>query len=420
MAENKTAAKENRKGKKIKNIIALIVCLIIAFGMWVYVMNVDSPDHENVFDGVTVGITGTDSLAEHNLAIFSGYGVKVDVTLAGRKSVVGDLTSDDIVVTADVKSVESSGRYNIKLNVDTPAGCKLVGISQDTISVYVDESGQITVDLSEQFENSALPEGCFTGDITLPVDKVTVSGPLSMLNKIDSAVVVLDMANVSKTTTLHERILLADAAGAEVESPYIDYFPRDIDVEIPVLRTVKVPIEVQFKNGFLNYDNTTVSVNPAVIEVTGDSALVSKDDIIAPIVIDEKTALETGRYDSVVTLEADEGFDLTFRKVKLSVSLKTGWSIKEFTVSEDAITADGAKSGVDFTWKIEPMTVSLMGPNNILSEISDEDLSVVFDMSPYSDTNTGTVRAKADVRIESEFAADVLPVGQYFVSVTFR
>ena len=418
MGEKKSS--EKNISSRAKSIIALAVCLVIAFGMWLYVMTVDSPEWENVFDGVTVELTGADGLAKHNLAIYSGYGIKVDVTLSGKKSTLSKFTSDDIIVTADVSAVEASGRYNIKLSVDTPAGCKLVGMSQDTMPLYVDEAAQAVVSLVEQRENTSLPEGCFADEITVPVDMVTVTGPLSLLNKIKSALVTIDMSGVTKTTVLTEQIILVDAGGAKIDNPYIDYYPREISVEVPILKTVKVPIEVQFKNGFLSYDNTVVSVVPAAVEVTGDAELIGKGELVAPIVIDEKTAFETGRFDSVVALEPYDGVELSINKAKVSVVLKSGYTTKEFTVAEDSIRAEGAADGVDFSWKASPMTVTLLGPEDILREISDEELSAVLDLSPYSDTNTGTVRVKAEIRVDSEYNSDVLPVGQYHVNVTFK
>ena len=85
MAENKT--KEN---KKIRNIIALVICLIIAFAMWGYVMSVDSPDHENVFDGVTVesGAEVVDSVLLSGACVKAG--AKVHKAILAENSVIGE------------------------------------------------------------------------------------------------------------------------------------------------------------------------------------------------------------------------------------------------------------------------------------------------------------------------------------------
>lgn len=419
MGQKSNAAGDTR-AKKIKGAVALCICIIVAFFMWVYVMMVDSPEYKDVFEGITVNLTGTDSLADNELAIFNGYGVKVDVTLAGKKSVLSRIRSEDLVVSADVSAVKTAGRYSIKLVLDTPVGCKLVSISQDTVSVYVDVASYKTVDLAEYRENTSLPESCFTGEIVYPFDKVTVSGPLDVLNGIEGAMVTLDMSGVTKTTTLKEKIVLVDGAGNAVTNPYVDYYPREVTVEVPVLMTVRVPIEVQYKNGFLSYDNTRVNIIPESIEVTGDSEIISKGNLIEPIVIDERTAFDTGWYDSIVTIEHIDGVELSAQKAKVSIELSGGYVRREYSIPEENIYPAGANDGVKYSWKTMPVTVALIGPADVLSDITSEDLSLVFDMSPYSDTNVGTIRVRADAVIHSDLASELFVVGQYYVNVTFE
>ena len=420
MADNIVAGKENenRRIKKVRTIVALCVCVIVAFGMWVYVMTVESPEHEHIFSDVTVELTGTDELSENDLAIFSGYGVKLDVTLSGKKSVVSSLEDGAVVVTADVGSLTASGRYNLKVTVDVPAGCKLVSISQDTVSVYVDKSAQTAVDLTEKRENTNLPDGCFTGPIDLSVDMVTVNGPLTILSRIDKALVTIDMSTVTKTTSVTERIILVDRNGEKIDSPYIDFYPREITVEIPILKTVRVPVEVEFKNGFLDSDSAWTETDPEFVEVTGDVDAVNRGDCVMPVIVDEKTSLEGGEFSGIVALEVADGLEISSQKVKLSVGLKGGYAVKEYTVAEDKIFGVGAKDGVNYTWRSTPVTVELLGPSDILEQITDDQLALVFDMSPYSSTNAGTIRIKADVDADSEYADDVMAVGAYYINVT--
>ncbi len=415
----KNNAAGSPRARKIKSIVVMCICIVVSFFMWVYVMMVDSSDYNEVFEGITVDLTGTDSLADNELAIFNGYGVKIDVTLAGKKSVLTRINAEELVVSADVSAVKAAGRYNIKLILDTPAGCKLVDMSQDTVSVYVDVAAQKNVDLAEYRENTSLPESCFMGEVVYPFDKVSVSGPRDVLNKIEGAVVTLDMANVTKTTTIKEKIVLVDGAGNTIESPYVEYFPQEVTVEVPILKTVKVPLEVRYKNGFLSYDNTTVDIIPETVEVTGDSEIISKGNLIEPIVIDEKTAFDTRWYESVVTLEHVEGVELSAQRAKVSIELAGNYVTKDYAVPEENITPVGAKDGVMYSWKTMPVTATILGPADVLAEIDSENLALMFDMSPYSDTNVGTIRVRADVVVRSDLESEVFVVGQYYVNVTF-
>lgn len=415
MAEKKTMSESTAK---IKNAAVLCACIVVAFFMWVYVMTVDSPDYKEVFDGVTVQLTGTDALSEHDLAVFSGYGIKIDVTLAGKKSILSRIKKEELVVSADVSAVETAGRYNIKLMLDIPAGCKLVSLSQDTLAVYADVSAQKTVELYEYRENMSLPESCFTGEIVYPVDLVTVSGPLDVLARVEGAAVTLDMSDVTKTTKLTEKIYLIDSAGTLIESPYVDYFPKEITVEVPVLRTVTVPIEVEYKYGFLSYGNTIVNVIPEAVEVTGDSELIAKGGLVMPITVDERT-FDGGRYETIVTLEGADGVELSTNKAKIAIELAAGYTTKEFTIDEERIAAIGESDDIIYTWRKTPVTVTLLGHYSDLVEINADDLSLVFDVSSYSSSNTGTMRVRAEVVNDSETADRVFVVGQYFINVNF-
>ena len=116
------------------DLAAKILCTLAAFFLWIYVMSVESPEYEQIFSHLTVELAGTDALADKNLAVYSGYGTMIDVTLSGKKSTLSKYTEKDIPVTADLSSlfsdsssVTAGGRYSVKVKVDVPSGCKLAG-----------------------------------------------------------------------------------------------------------------------------------------------------------------------------------------------------------------------------------------------------------------------------------------------------
>ena len=50
------------KKKKKYGIIPKLLCLLFAFGIWLYVMYVDSPEYEETFNLVPVQLTGVSEL----------------------------------------------------------------------------------------------------------------------------------------------------------------------------------------------------------------------------------------------------------------------------------------------------------------------------------------------------------------------
>ncbi len=413
---------EHTLHSKRSSLIAKILCVFAAFCLWVYVMMVESPEYEETFSHIVVDLVNADELlSEKELAIYNGYGTMIDVTLSGKKSVISKLTERDIVATADVSNITEGGnRYDCKITVDVPAGCSLVGMSQETISVYLDKAASITVDLTEMRDNTKLPEGCYTGLIEFPVDKITVTGPTKVLDTVDRAVVMIDLTGVTKTETMTNSVYLADKNGNRIESPYIDYYPREITFEVPVIKTVSVPVEVYFKYGFLNFNNTDVKISPAEIEVTGDPSLVNKGGLIDPIELDEKLDFENLRYEAKFRLDTPDGVTLSTNEVRVEAYVDPSIKLREISVPGENIVDTGAKEGVKYTWNRQSVTVTVMGEVDKISTLTPDDIVIQLDMSPYSSTNEGTIKVRAEVIIDSEYKDDMLAVGSYTVDVTFE
>ncbi|MBO7404595.1 MAG: hypothetical protein J6V24_06505 [Clostridia bacterium] len=401
------------------NLVAWILCLVAAFIMWIYVMAVESPEHEQIFSHIPVELTGTEVLAENGLAVYSGYGTMIDVTLSGKKSVVSRFTERDIVVTADLKGITEGGRQNCKVTVDVPAGCKLAGMSQNTISVYVDQAMTLTLDLTERRENTNLPEGCYTGTVDFPVDKVTVTGPRNVLLRVDRAEVTLDLADVTRTTTLSAPVTLVNSKGEELSSPYIEYSPTVVNVTVPVYKTVTVPVRVGFRYGFLGSENTEITVNPATVEATGDPDVIDRGSPVESVILDEKTEFENGKLSKTVSLNAVEGVTLSVTQAEITAVIDSSIKTREFLIPGSNIVDTGAKEGVDYTWDRTAVPVTLMGPVDVLAKIDVDDITLVFDMSPYNDTNTGTIRVRAEVSVDSLWRDEVFAIGSYEINVTF-
>lgn len=423
---NRNKAKNNNKNNhnehsKHVDLIAKILCVFAAFCLWVYVMSVESPEHEQTFSHIVVELVNTEELiSNQDMAIYNGYGTMIDVTLSGKKSVLSKLTEKDIVATADVSNIKEGGnRYNCKISVDVPAGCSLVGMSQDTISVYLDKASQISVDLTEIRDNTKLPEGCYTGLIDFPVDKITVVGPTMVLNRVSKAVVLIDLTGVTKSERMTREIYLADKNGVKIDSPYIDFYPKEITFDVPVIKTETVDIDVYFKHGFLNFENTEVNVSPAYVEITGDPEIINRGGLIDSIEIDEKTEFSGMRYEKVFKLRVPDGVSISADEVTVTARIDSSIRTRDITVPGNNIRDTGSKGGVKYTLDKSPVIVTIMGEVDILSKIDPNDITLELDMSPYSQSNTGTIKVRAKVVIDSEYKNEIIEVGSYNIDVTF-
>ena len=411
--------KAEKRDRLIRNLVK-VLCVIIAFGLWIYVMMVESPSYEETFYNVMVDLTNTDSLKQNNLAVYSGYGNLVDVTLSGKKSVLSQLTAANLVVTADISSVAGeSGRYNVKVNVDVPSGCKLVGTSSETVSVYLDQSSEKVMDITERRINTNLPEGSAVGTIELPVDKVTVTGPSILLARVTKAVLDIDMAGITKTTTYTAKITLYDESDTKVENPYLDYYPKEVSFTIPVSKTVSVDLGVYFKYGFLNEENTEVTIVPASVSVTGDADLINRGGLVDLIEIDEKTDFNGSKCNMMVALKSVDGVTLSTGFAEVTAVMGDSIRTRKVTISGDNISVKGLNEGVHYEFDKVSTEVTLIGTMEALSAVSADDVIIELDLSPYFGPTTGTYLVKGTVKVNTEYGDQLLDVGSYEIPVTF-
>ncbi len=420
--ERKNAVRQDDERKKKGWLLAAkIFCVFAAFCLWVYVMMVESPEHEQPFSHIPVDLVGADQLADKSLAVYNGYGTLIDVTLAGKKSVVSKLTEKDIVATADVSGLESSGRYSVQVSVDVPSGCQLAGKSQDTISVYVDRAASKSLHLTEYRENMSLPEGRYAEPVTFPVDNVMLTGPQTVVNTVERAVVRIDMTGVTKTATMTLPVELQDANGNPVESPYLSCSPNEVEVTVPVLKSVTVPVKVDYRYDFLDENSATVTLEPSEITVTGDAELVDRMSFEPVVPIDEKLDFAGGKTSvtKTVTIDIPQGLPASADTVEATVELVRGYRFRQITVPGENVIDTGAARDVSYTWDKSAVSVTVLGPIESVAKIEPGDITLVLDMSPYSKSNSGTVKVRAEVRIDSVYAESVIEVGTYEIGVTF-
>ncbi len=419
---------EARKNTSLhRNIAPKIFCIFAAFCFWVYVMLVESPEYEQTFSLVPVNLINTDVLTEKNgLMIYSGYGNMVGVTLAGKKSVLSKIDADDLVVTADVSTISGeSGRHPCEINVDVPSGCKLVNLSQETITVYVDVASYISVPIKVSYDNISLPSEYLMEAIELPFDSVTVEGPANMLNRVVGATHDADLSGIGASTTITREIYLIDEFGERIDSPYIKFSPQNITLDINIKKKVTVPIEIDFRMDFFDFTNTNTVVNPVTVTAKGDPSVIDGGNLIEKIVIDEKydyTDMGDGRLtlDATYTLKAADGVELDRSTVSVYSVTNESLRIRNITIPGKNVVDTGGQNGVEYTWdRDEPVTVKLIGSMEAITSIDAEDITLEFDMSGYSENNSGSKEISARVIIDSVYKNEILALGAYEVTVTF-
>lgn len=403
---------------KKHNIIPKILCVFAAFFLWLYVMQTESPENEGVISSVTVDIENSVELqSSSGLSVYSRSGNIVDVKLRGKKSVIDKLKSEDIHAYIDVGTISTPGQHAVKVFVDLPEGVNLVEPQPATISVYVDETSTVSVDVFEHFENLVLVSPYELGDIRFEFDSITVTGPKNKLNQIEKAMVDINMKDKTSSFVTKSPIYLVDKGGKKIDMSYIITSVNEMDVTVPIYINKEVPVKAAFKHGWLNDSNAKITLTPSYVTVKGDeSKLADVAEIIEPIIIDEKLIVDSSY---TISMNAKANADIVIeeddRTIKVDVELSPNLVTKRINVND--INVKGAPSNIKYEIIDSYVNVTLRGTLEDLSKVKPADVRLEVDLSAFDDESSGVVVANATVIIDSENADKIWEVGSYSVQI---
>ena len=418
----KLPGKEAVPGKQTSgNWIVKLLCVIAAFFLWLYVMIVVNPVYQETFQDIPVRVVGMEELRKNsNLSIYDMSENKaavttIHVTVSGKRSRVLLLEAEEIVATADVSRITSAGKANVTIDVELPDGVSLVEKSMNKVSLTLEESAIKLLPLSENIVGLDLPSGYEHGTVEYSFDNIEVSGPKSIIDDIASAKVQIDFNG--RMTSFEENcdIYFVNSRGNRVNSPYLQYDETQVLTRVPVYRSVTVPVEVYFKNHFINETNAVISVVPKEVTLKGEEDAMHQEVLLAPVILDEKNITDK-MYGKTVSLQPAEGVMIQENNanVQVQVTLEDFMNHREMTVTDIQVT--GA-SGLRYEIVEEELQIKLLGPVEELGKIRSSDLSAVVDLSGYSPENSGEITRTPIIEIDAEGVSNVCAVGDYTIHI---
>ena len=228
--ENTDGANDKKKKGKL-NIIAFIGCILAAFIVWVYVMNVKMSDNTKTFS-IVPDIKGESVLLnDAGFSVFGTISDTVKITIKGTKTEIQKYTEKDFKVYVDVSSIDEAGLTPLSVIVESPsASLTVVSVEPSMFTVMIDKYETREIPLVIHAANDE------TGLILKPnAEYITVSGPKSYLDKIAIArgMIEADKDDVGTEAELSDVVLL-DENETPILVSFLDYEIKDLLVSVSV------------------------------------------------------------------------------------------------------------------------------------------------------------------------------------------
>lgn len=366
--------------KERNNVTLKIFALTIAIVLWGYVMSEVNPDEERVIRNVSVTFTNKHTLDRQKLVVMEPEEVTVSVEVTGKRSDMIDFDTSSIKASLDLSGY-TEGQRKVPTKVELDQSSKIKIKSWEPKEVLFTFDKLITKDKQVTIKTiGKLEAGYILGNLETKFQTVLLKGPRSWVNEVSEVVTTVNLENRKEDGKVSAPIKLLDDQGNDVRG--VEMEPSSIDIQVPILRTIKVPIELQIANQLPeNYEITEVTINPSNIDVKGSS------DILKLITIQTKTVdINSLREDTEMEVELNlpKGVELLNPNEKVTVTLKVQESlVKTFSYKLDEITIKNLADdlSIDEEDYIKDIDILLKGNREIIEQLNKEDLQVSIDLA---------------------------------------
>lgn len=396
-----------------------LFCAIIA---WFAVTDAVDPDTvREIYDiPVTIDIASAGSIRKELDAVYDSPPV-VDVTVAGERYIVHNLTAEDIKVEAKLGDVVGPGTWELRLEARPAAGGRFTveEITPSTVWVRFDNIITKRIKLDTDIKGVTFPFGYKLMEEVVEPAEILLTGPEADISRVHRAVAHYEFnRSITFTEKVTAQILFYDAADEIVVSQFIKPDYSEAEVTLPVFKEKILPLHVDFvgvPEGF-DVSRFEYSISPAVVEAAGPEKLMDDTESIGAGYIDLsdfdifrtysfRYSLPTGMVLSDPELEpqAEISFD------------SSGFASAVFAVSDIRIIGKPTDMRVNVITK-SLSSVRIIGPKAQIAALKANEIVAVADLASREITLEGQIRVPVSIVIPS---GDLMwAVGDYQVQLS--
>ena len=399
---------------------SLLLSVVLATGLWMYVITTVSPNSKTTVQDIPVVFEGESWLLENrNLMITDGMETTVDLDVSGNRSDISKLNRSNVILKIDLTKVYESGPANLTYNISYPPD---VPVGAITVENRNPASVRLTVEkrLSKEIPvrvafTGAVPEEFIadTENVVLDYSVVNIKGPASVVEKIAQARVDIDLEEQTESLSENYRFTLCDEEGNPLDASKITTDIAEVHLEVNIRRYKEIPLMLNVVyGGGATEGYTRYEIKPASIRVSGsDAVLADLSEIVLGTV---NFAEQTENTQITFPINLPEGVTNLTGITEATAEIRfVGLSIKEFTTEN--IKVINVPDGLDYELMSEVVKVTLRGPVGRINQIKPEDIVVTVDLTG-KETGASTVKAAITVRGDTEELIGA--VGSHSVSVT--
>jgi YbbR domain-containing protein len=399
-----------------EKILYLLISVVVAFGLWSYVITTDSPEWEETYYEIPVILKNESVLHGNGLMLDDDKIPSVTLRLKGNRSDLLKLNKSNITLVADLSRIYESGKQSVAYTIAYPGdvppnSIEILEQSPREIQLSILERHTKDVDI-EIVYNGSVPEGFRTDkeNVLLDREAIRVVGPASVVDRIASAQIQVDLAGQTGTINSSYRYVLLDREGKQIDPAQLTVDAEEVELTLKIQRYKEIKLLLNvIPGGGANESNTNIKPDMQTIQVSGTQQLLDSlgDTLEFEIRLGEIMDNTTKQFE----IKLPEGVENLSGKSILTVDIIFPELVtRTFQVTN--LRTKNVPEGMSAELLTQALTVTIRGAAAQVRALNADDLSVVVDMS---EAELGTDSYKAIV--DTGRFISIGAVGSYSVDV---
>ena len=349
----------------VNNLGFKILAVVLAFILWLVVYNIDDPKKSKTFT-TNVTVENASAVTDMNKCyeVLDGTNT-VTFTVTGKRSMNRLIINDkgnkaSVPIEISAKRTYTSVSIN---NKNKYMELSLEDLMSRRFMISADTSGKVA-------------SGYALGEVSVTNPNVlNVSGPASIVKKVDKVVATIDVDGMSSNLTDNVIPVLYDSDGNEVDTTQLKLSNTTVTISAKILSVKEVPLVFSTTGTpYGEYRVVEISSTPDTVKLKGAS------NVLNPLVSLEIPAnvinVSGAREDVKTTIDISEylpdGLNLSFDKAQASVTISglqddlNKLNASELAASIDASQLSEGTHQVELSLKLDedhyayqPITVSV-------------------------------------------------------------
>ena len=390
-----------------RRVVSAILSLVIAFGLWWYVVNNVSMEDDITFNNIPVVREGESVLTEKNLMITEISTESVSMNLVGSREDLNKVDASNMSVKINLSNIEEPGeRIPLNYTPSYPAtvastAFEVSNKNPSVIFVSVDYRRTLEIPVIVKWTGTRSENYLYdTENYTLDYTTVTITGPAAVVDQIDHAQVLIDLTKRTESFSESLRYTLCNAEGEPVDAQQITTSVEEVQLtaQIQQIREVQLVADLVYGGG-ATAENTKVTLNPATIRVSGGAAVLEELGDTYTVCSINLADIEKSSNELKYTLNLPEGVTNQTGVTEVAVTVRfSGLKTRDMVV--DKIDMVNVPEGMVAEIINANLTVRVRGPESEISQLTEKDISAVVD---FSAAEAGTATYKAVIQFSEAF-----------------